>query len=140
MAKPLLNIKLQRAISHPIFDRFLKTWHRFDQGKELFEMSIHLAHYEFYFKIWVFEPNNLSRSTQVPIWARGPKIPSKVSETNVVTWSIVILKIIFGNDNTWLPPLKWKKKLLDYLFLSRNLWNKSVSSRIWKNELRTSYP
>ena len=51
MAKPLLNIKLQRAISRPIFDRFSKTLHHFDQGKELFEMSIHFDHYKFYFKI-----------------------------------------------------------------------------------------
>ena len=50
MAKPLLNIKLQRAISRPIFDRFSKTWHRFDQGKEFFKMSIYLVHYTFYLK------------------------------------------------------------------------------------------
>ena len=51
MAKTLLNIKLQMAIFQPIFDRFLKTLHRFDQGNELFEMSIHFAQYKFYLKI-----------------------------------------------------------------------------------------
>ena len=49
-------------------------------------------------------PTNLSRLKTVPILVRGPKIPSKVWETNVGTWSIVISETIFANDNTWLPP------------------------------------
>ena len=58
------NGKLQRAISQSIFDRFLKTWHRFNQGKEFFKMIIGLVYYTFYFKIWVFKANNLSRFTR----------------------------------------------------------------------------
>ncbi len=98
------NGNLQRTISQSIFDRLLKTWHRFNQGKEFFKMSISLDYYTFYFKIWVFKANNLSRFTPVPIWVRGPKIPPKVLKTNVGTGLIVIFEIIFTNDNTWLPP------------------------------------
>ena len=103
----LQMLNFWRAISQSIFNRFSNAWHHFDQRKELFEMSIGLVHYTFYLKSWVFESNNLSRPMPLPIWVRGPKIPSKVSETNVGTWSIVILEIIFANDNTWLPPLKY---------------------------------
>ncbi len=102
--KSLLHEIIYRFISQSIFYLFSIAWHRFDQGKELFQISISFDHYTIYSQSWVFEPNNLSRPTSVPIWVRGPKIHSKVTQTSVGTWSIVIFEIIFANDDTWLPP------------------------------------
>ena len=53
------------------------------------------------------EPNNLSRLMTVQTWSRGLKIPSKVWETNVGTWSSVISETVFANGNTWLPPINY---------------------------------
>ena len=71
--RSLTNIKIQWVISKSIFDRFSKPWHNIDQGYGLFKMNISQAHYAFYFKIWVFEPKNLSRPIPVPISIMGKK-------------------------------------------------------------------
>ena len=92
------------VISQSIFDLYSKTWQRFDQGKELFNMSIDLVHYTFYLKNEFLSLKIYQGPRQYQNESGVKKIPLKVWEIKVDTWSAVISRTIFGNDITWLPP------------------------------------